>query len=70
VTCAAHRGQSVPCALCALERRMPDLGEWRLEAQAQYIERLTQRVPMTGQVQGEALHIASLLRDLAKKITP
>lgn len=75
MSCLIHRGESLPCHLCALESRLPDLqdwpsdaGRWRLEAQARYLERLTEQVAMTGQIQGETLHIAHLLRELAKKL--
>lgn len=75
MSCLLHRGNALPCPLCELEGRPPDLsdwptgaGRWRLEAQARYLERLTEQVAMTGQLQGEALHIASLIRELARKL--
>jgi hypothetical protein len=65
----SHPGEETPCVLCEFESRLPDLdGECRLEAQARYIERLPERYPMTGEEQGEALAIAALIRDLARKL--
>lgn len=58
-----------PEEIALLESRLPDLGsEERLSAMAQYFERLPDRFPLAGDIQGETLHIACLIRDLAKKI--
>ena len=39
-----------------------------LASQAKDLECLTERLLMTGLMQGETLHIAALIRDLAKKL--
>jgi hypothetical protein len=69
VICQQHRGESLPCWLCQLEERLPDesVGD-RLAATAAYIERLADRYPLTGSVQGEVLHIADKIRELAAKL--
>jgi hypothetical protein len=57
-----------PEEIAAFEARLPDLSESRLEAQARFIERLPERHAMTGELQGDAFHIASLIRELARKL--
>jgi hypothetical protein len=55
--------------LATLKARLPELGgTWRLEASARYIERLPESLTLTGDLQGEALYVASLIRDLARKL--
>jgi hypothetical protein len=66
--CSIHRRQAVPCSLCAMEERIGAPPESRLGAMASYLEKLTGRLPLSGELQGDALHIASLLRELAKKV--
>lgn len=69
MSCQRHRGEALPCWLCQLEARLPDepLSE-RLTATAEFVERLTERYPLEGSVQGEVLSIASLIRELAKRL--
>jgi hypothetical protein len=66
--CLIHRGQPLPCSLCALEDRLPDLDDNQLDSIAVYIEQIPDRRALTGQLQGDALHIAALVRELARKL--
>jgi hypothetical protein len=56
----------MPCALCELEARLPDLHDHRrLAAIARYVETLPDRLPLSGELQGRCLVLAGELRDLA-----
>lgn len=66
--CLKHRGERTPCALCELEARLPTLYDGELAAIASYLEHIPEQQPLTGQIQGECLHIAGLIRELARKL--
>lgn len=69
MNCPRHRTEPTPCQWCALEARLPDepVAD-RLAATADYVEGLTNRYALEGSVQGEVLHIASRIRELAKRL--
>jgi hypothetical protein len=57
-----------PEQLGELEKRLPPLDSPRLPAIAAYLESLPQKWPLTGELQGEVLHLAGRIRELASKI--
>lgn len=58
-----------PEEIVALEARLPDLDrEERLTAMANYVERLPDRFPLPGVIQGECLDLAHRVRELARKL--
>lgn len=64
MSCPVHR-QPQPCFVCALEERLPSALPEQLSATAAFMEALPQRYAMTGELQGEVLHIAAEIRGLA-----
>jgi hypothetical protein len=68
MTCLIHRGQPLPCSLCALAERLPDLDDDQLDAIALHIERIPRPSATNRHTQGDVLHIADLLRELARKL--
>jgi hypothetical protein len=65
VTCPLHRGSPMPCTLCQLEARLPELHDHRLRAIARYVESIPDRVALSGKLQGRCLVIAGELKELA-----
>ena len=57
--------QPQPCFVCALEVRLPSALVDQLCASAAFMEALSSRYAMTGEIQGEVLHIAAEIRGLA-----
>lgn len=65
MTCPKHRGAELPCFLCQLEARLPELHDHRLAAIARYVESIPDRVPLSGELQGRCLVLAGELRELS-----
>jgi hypothetical protein len=64
MSCPVH-SQPQPGFVCALEERLPSALPEQLCAAAALIENLPNRYAMTGEIQGEVLHIAASIRGLA-----
>lgn len=65
VICPVHF-QPRPCFVCALEERLPGGLLEQLCATAAFMEALPNRYAMTGEIQGEVIHIAAEIRGLAE----
>jgi len=64
MNCPVH-SQPQPCFVCALEERLPNSLVAQLCASAAFMEALPVRYALTGEIQGEVLHIAAEIRGLA-----
>lgn len=64
MSCPVHE-QSQPCFVCALEASLPSFLPEQLCATAAFMEALPTRYAMSGEIQGEVLHIAAEIRGLA-----
>jgi hypothetical protein len=67
MSCPVH-SQPQPCFVCALEERLPCGLVEQLSASAAFMEALPSRYAMSGEIQGEVLHIAASIRQLAMSV--
>jgi hypothetical protein len=68
VNCPVQLSASAVAFVGALEERLPNAVTEQLCAAAAFMEALPNRYAMTGEIQGEVLHIAAEIRGLAELV--